>query len=884
MDEFRQFWAKARPKSAEGPRFHPIWAHGLDVAAAGEALLDAYPQYASRAAQSLNWGIGEFTAIWLHLLALHDIGKFAPQFQNKVPELYPVSVGKDEIVLGSRDLGHPAAGLALLRASFFSDETGIPAHPIFEEWKWKHAGLLFGPILGHHGRPILCPKDADAIFRPSIVARHALDFWSTIAELLPVPPITAPRPSTFHAASWSIAGLTALADWIGSNAAWFPYVDAKADLAAYWDEARERARYAMVQAGLRSARSAALMSFKTLTGIGQQPTDAQHWAEKTSLPEGPLLMIIEDVTGGGKTEAALMLAHRLISAQRATGVYLALPTMATANAMFDRLKQIVPRFFLEGGKPSLTLAHGAAAFHSGYRVPWRVGEPDPTLDSGDSARTASEWLMSESRKALLADIGVGTIDQALLAVLPARYQAVRLVGLTGKILIVDEAHAYDAYMARELDRLLAFHAAQGGSAIILSATLPKAVKRRFADAWQATLDQESNDIDGDPYPGATLVSAAGVCVAPLCARSELARTLTLTRIGDQASAVSMIIGAARKGAAVAWIRNTVDDAISGAELLRSEGIAAALFHARFAMCDRLEIEKDAIRRFGKNSEAFERQGRVLVATQVIEQSLDLDFDLIVSDLAPFDLLLQRAGRLWRHPHRRRPIAGPQMLVLSPDPDGSIAADWLGPQARGTGIVYGDHGVLWRSARVIAGQSRFKVPQDVRGAIEAVYASDDSDIPDALQRARSKALGEKMAQRAFADANLLSVEKGYVLLETAWENETRAATRLSEEVRTLRLARVAGDRLVPYAEDPDPARAWALSEVRVHARKVAGHLSPPPEFATMAQVARSGWSRFDEGVVLVVLLGNEQACEGSLIDAEGGERKVRYAKACGFQVG
>ena len=382
MDGFRQFWGKARPKSAEGPRFHPIWAHGLDVAAAGEALLDACPQPACRAAQSLNWSIAEFAAVWLHLLALHDIGKFAPQFQNKVPALYPALLGGDEEALRRDDPGHPAAGLALLRASFCSDETGVPSRPVLRDWPWNWARLLFGPILGHHGRPVLCPDDAKAIFRPLITAESALAYWHTIAKLLPMPAVTAPRPSSFHAASWSIAGLTALADWIGSNAVWFPYIDANSDVAAYWDATRERARYAVTQAGLRSTRCAALMSFKTLTGIEQRPTDAQQWAVETSLPESPLLIIIEDVTGGGKTEAALMLAHRLMSAARATGVYFALPTMATANAMFDRLKQIVPRFFLEGESPSLTLAHGAAAFHSGYRAPWRVGSPDPTLDSG----------------------------------------------------------------------------------------------------------------------------------------------------------------------------------------------------------------------------------------------------------------------------------------------------------------------------------------------------------------------------------------------------------------------------------------------------------------------------------------------------------------------
>jgi CRISPR-associated endonuclease/helicase Cas3 len=211
-----------------------------------------------------------------------------------------------------------------------------------------------------------------------------------------------------------------------------------------------------------------------------------------------------------------------------------------------------------------------------------------------------------------------------------------------------------------------------------------------------------------------LLGPAGNETHTITMATDLRRCVVVERVTSMNAAVEAITIAAAAGAAVAWIRNTVDDAIEAAELLRARGLNPLLFHARFAMGDRLTVEQEVLRLFGPYSTASERTGRVLVATQVVEQSLDLDFDLLVSDLAPADLIIQRAGRLWRHPWRgARPVPGPRLLLLSPEPVADPPTDWLG-DAR-TRYVYDNPAILWRSARALLSAGRIISP-DGRGRL------------------------------------------------------------------------------------------------------------------------------------------------------------------------
>lgn len=872
--------------------------HSLDVAAVGRALAGVRPRVFATMADRLGWTSEDLRELWTFLLGLHDIGKFSLQFQAKAPHAWPAeTLGPyDQAHIPGGDPGHSAAGVALL----FARRARGPdrARPHLEAWLpgWEDAtrSILLAPILAHHGRPAAEPrKPLRDIFSP-LAEAAALSFADAVRELLRPPTLREPGATGLRRATWPLAGLTVIADWVGSNTAWFPYRANDRRLESYWIEvALPCAREALAAAGLAPSPPSRAMGFRALTGIEREPSPVQAWAEAVALPSGPLLVLIEDMTGGGKTEAALVLAHRLMAAGRADGIYFALPTMATANAMFDRIREAAPRLYSHGAKPSLTLAHGRADLHPAFR-PTVVAAAEAPPENGpaaedegaDAAVAAPEWLLSETRKALLADLGVGTVDQALLAVLPVRYQALRLAGLAEKVLIVDEAHAYDTYVSAELERLVAFQAMLGGSTIVLSATLPKGHKEKLAAAWSKGARAASPAFAGDAYPSVTLLAPGTAAVAQKQdPREELRRTLRVTRVSDAEAAVARIAEAARTGAAVAWVRNTVDDVIAGAEALGRAGIDAQVFHARFAMGDRLAIERDVVCRFGRKGGGEQRRGRVLVGSQVIESSLDIDLDLMISDLAPVDLLLQRAGRLWRHPGRHRPVGGPEMVVVSPDPNGEVSANWFADAFPRATKVYPHPLILWRSARELFRRGAVRIPEEVRSLIEAVYGPGlHEGAPEALTRGSNEAEGEASGRRAFAEHNLLRIEDGYAPEGRAWSNEGDVATRLGEEMRRVRLARIEAGGLRPWRDGPDLKVAWALSEVTVREKKLRGAREPTPALAAACHAARASWGRFEEDVILLPLeLGADGAWTGTLF-GEKGRVEVLYTTEKGLRLG
>lgn len=289
----------------------------------------------------------------------------------------------------------------------------------------------------------------------------------------------------FIRASWLVAGLAVAADWLGSNQQWFPYWDGvPLSCESYWhDFALDRANTALRESGLAPVTPASFHRITELFDSILEPTPLQQLAESMRLAQGPQLIVIEEITGGGKTEAALMLAARLLAAGAADGIYLALPTMATADAMHSRVERMYQKFFANGANASLVLAHSTAAFSVDleYANKTDAGYGSKEHDSASGHCTA--WLADSRKKALLAHVGVGTIDQALLGILAAKHQSLRLWGLLGKVLIADEVHACDAYVTGLLKTLLKFHAAFGGSAILLSATLPQSQRAGLVAAF-----------------------------------------------------------------------------------------------------------------------------------------------------------------------------------------------------------------------------------------------------------------------------------------------------------------------------------------------------------------------------------------------------------------
>ena len=395
----------------------------------------------------------------------------------------------------------------------------------------------------------------------------------------------------------------------------------------------------------------------------------------------------------------------------------------------------------------------------------------------------------------------------------------------------------------------------------------------------------------------TVCAAGGAVSRKVAGRSGLARTLPVRFLRSSDEALDQIENEARAGKAVLYVRNTVDDALDAHAALAARGIEPDLFHARFALVDRLSIEKRIVGRFGKAGTPGEREGRVLVATQVVEQSLDLDFDALVTDLAPIDLLIQRAGRLWRHERKER-SGRPELLVVGPEPVDDADEEWFGRTFPRAKYVYRDHARLWLTARTLEETRAVESPSGLRALIESVYADDaDAQLPDALQGNFFDALGRAGAEQGIANTNLLDFSKGYVRDGGAWDSDVRTPTRLNDDPQvTLRLACIRDERIVPYAHDAaahEAWRSWRLSEVNVASRRVGGEAFPP-ERADDAQAARADWTRFDADKILVVL-ERPDAAEGTMFGAavagdesgntvrvprQRGDEPAELARACG----
>ena len=885
-----EFWGKAQPQDADrGPRHHPLAFHCLDVAAVGRAVLMRHGALHRHFASLLRLSPDDTDGLLTYLLCLHDIGKFAKKFQAKAPEHFPKCFNENHPERIPTKYDHGAGGLRLFESC---PEALVPGgRSRLRSWR-----PLISATTGHHGAPpSLNPlvRETAATLRPDFGGQGinaAGEFAAAARDVLPWPSrIPDEALSNTKPVSFALAGLAVLADWVGSKQTWFPYrrLDDFADLHSYWRCACECAERAVEEADIPPTPAAASVAPSALIGAGAKPTPMQEWARSVELPDGPALFVVEDETGSGKTEAAMMLAHRLMAAGRADGLYVALPTMATANAMFDRLADALGSLFAAGKKPSMALAHGSRELHPRFRaamparhVPERP-YPGGTADAADTTASSAcaEWIADDRRKAFLADAGAGTIDQALLSVLPSRHQSLRLLGLMRRVLILDEVHAYDAYMQREMETLLTFQAGLGGSAILLSATLPSDMRSRLTDAFATGLGCSATTHEGDDdacYPLATARAADRTVSTRVHVRGGGGRSLPVRTLRSPDDALAELKNAAQNGKAALYIRNTVDDALEAYDELVKRGLDVDLFHARFALVDRLDIEQRVVQTFGKHSTPDQRQGKVLVATQIVEQSLDLDFDVLVTDLAPIDLIIQRAGRLWRHQRQERK-GQPELVVVGPEPVSSAESDWFSKAFRRAAMVYANHAHLWLTAKVLEEKGKIDSPAGLRSLIEAVYGTDaECGLPKDLRASFNEGQGKDWAERGIANTATLKFSTGYLWDGGAWENDVKAVTRLDDDPSVvLRLGRLSGERVEAYGRkgDSEDWAAWRLSEVRVP-KRLASAEDASSSHANVIQATKASWTRFDQDSVLVALKEDaERRLVGAAMKGDGGSKRV-----------
>ena len=815
MEGYYRYWGKAGEAGV-----HLLPYHLLDVAAVLRTVLEERAVLRNRVVALCGCAGDAGIALLTLYAALHDVGKFAADFQEKCPEARAAlgaPVWKECVVEP-----HTCTGMWLYRKKLWPVlERGIPAFEDAEDVLLP----LAGAALGHHGRPV-SSGGTGKLF--SFSSGDAVACARDVAALLLPSDIVLPEEeSSFCVLSWFFAGLMVFADWVGSNSLWFPPCREQIPLQQYWSErALPQALQAVRETGALAAETGPGRDFASLFPMlpsGATPTPLQIYAlEEAVRRDGPQLHIFEDLTGGGKTEAAVACVHALLRRGEYDGFYVALPTTATANAMYERLGESYRRLFAEDSRPSLMLAHGTRHLHEGFLHAVAASGGDIAGDGDSQGRESSvlcaAWLADSRKKALLSPCGAGTIDQAILATLPAKHQCLRLFGLAGHVLVVDEVHSYDVYLTELLCSLLRIHAALGGSTILLSATLTHALRRRLMEAFADGADYAAPEPREEHFPLATSLDADGLREVRLETPRSLEVAVDMT--SDEDAVFAALLDVREQGGCACWIANTVDQAIARYVRLRTEyGVPEQdilLFHARFAMRERLAAEKEVLHRFGKHSTPEMRAGKLLISTQVVEQSLDLDFDFLASDLAPMDLIIQRAGRCWRHT-RPRPsgVASGRMLVLSPEPLEDAGADWYGSVLGNARCVYRRQAVLWRTARKLASCGALRLPAEARELIEDAYAT-AGDTPEAVLIADGKAEGEEAARRCLGKFNALRWEEGYspLALQREWVEDERAMTRVCEdESLTYRLVVWDGERVRLWAEEENPLRACHLSEVR-----------------------------------------------------------------------
>ncbi|MGK2941308.1 MAG: CRISPR-associated helicase/endonuclease Cas3 [Immundisolibacter sp.] len=718
------YWGKADPAYPGEPKWHPLAYHCLDVAAVACAWWESCASLRGNFAMAFPAEPDkERLRAWvLFFVALHDLGKFDLRFQLKALDALAAAGRKltrgedhDISLKEIADFDHGHAGIAWARREY---PTWL-AHTDGDLTSWSCWEPWLAAVTGHHGD--YCPplmeglagiEADDALIghdrearQAFVVALETLFLRPAGLSLQDLPPVCSLPARAL------LAGFCASCDWLGSNVTEFDYRARDMTLQDYLDErvAHIESSHLLESYGL-FAPSKYYAGLATLLKTGESPRGVQ--TEIDGLPAVPSLTLIEAPTGSGKTEAALAYAWRLLAMGVADSIVFALPTQATANAMLKRVEAFAMQAY---GKANVVLAHGKSKLNENFQALVERGQHLTAQGREEAAVQCAAWLASSRKRVFLGQIGVCTVDQVLLSVLPVRHKFVRGFGLAKSVLIVDEVHAYDAYMHGLLGEVLKNQKACGGSAVLLSATLPARLRAKLLAAWN------SRGPDVAPYPA--LWHATGGETEPKTVmpehrppRREVGiECLRLAGAFPDDALIDRIVAAGESGALVAVVVNLVDDAQRLARLLRERTqVEVDVFHARYRFVDRQRKEAAVLLHYGRN--APRTAGRILVATQVVEQSLDLDFDWLLTQICPVDLLFQRLGRLHRHVREKRPsgFEAPRCTVLTVEGDDYGVFE----------LIYGHARVLWRTDTLLARHDTLIFPEAYRDWIEQVYQRDD----------------------------------------------------------------------------------------------------------------------------------------------------------------
>lgn len=729
----------------------PLWMHLRDTAGVMKKLVPKWVSKSVFSAAEMEYE--PFLSAAVFLAATHDIGKATSYFQSiitgacidKYADIADSGFALKKSYRAAGKTPHAHAGQWILQ----SDVTGFGVH--------ESLAMAVG---AHHGKPI----GADSVIgEPDLVRLYPMNFFGTekkdetkalwkeawkdiVDEALSLAGVqsVSDLPVLTLKAQVLLSGLLIVADWIASKTTFFPLIPLE-------EYGNERVYPERINSGWERAAFPEgwhsevewMDEEEFREQFGFSPNEVQNaMMEAVNYARDPGIFILEAQMGIGKTEAALGAAEILACKRGAGGIFYGLPTQATSNGLFGRLYQWGAKVSRETVN-AIRLAHSSADFHEEYHQLMMEGRAYVDDDGQDGGGMEVNPWFQGNKRALLADFVIGTVDQFLMASLRRKHFMLRHVGLAGKVVVIDECHAYDAYMNQYLERSLQWMAAYHVPVILLSATLPFDRRRALVECYVKAyaryhLKKRKPEItyrcpDWEKNTGYPLLTwSDGETVEQMAVEQNISDKIVRIQWADSISdMVRLLDDRLGEGGCACVIVNTVKTAQRIYEECKRgmEDVSLVLYHAQFTMPDRYKKEEVLLKKMGKDSRDRDRHRFILIGTQVLEQSLDYDADLMVTQLCPMDLLLQRIGRLHRHSKRNGREEGYTRPHILRDPQCIILREDGQAYDEGSMAVYGEY-LLMRTEQILPGE--IKIPGDISSLVQKAYdEEDDLGLSDGL---------------------------------------------------------------------------------------------------------------------------------------------------------
>lgn len=762
----------------------PLLQHLQDTADIMSCLCDEFlsPSFAKACGLEEN----EFKKLAIFLAAVHDIGKAIVVFQYKIGDKLPerkssleasginfdVSYDKEK----AKQTPHAFAGEEILNllgcpkcvSTVVGSHHGVPAESV-QDLSWPQKDIAF--YENYYGRD----KENIEVLQ---------DIWQTIFDMaldyagfLDVSEL----PDIDRSSQMLLSGLLIMADWLASNTELFPLLsveDLKPDDKLRAERAWAKLDFPQMWNPERSVISNE--DFKETFGF--EPRSVQSEVLKiVENSENPGIYIFEAPMGCGKTETSLAASEILASKCGKNGVFFGLPTQATANGIFPRILSWAEKQSTELYH-SVQLNHGSAALNSLFQNIQR-GIPQEESDSG---LIIHNWFC-DSKKACLADFVTATVDQMLMLALKRKYVMLLHLGLSEKVVVIDEVHAYDAYMSEYLEMALQWLGSYNTPVILLSATLPSARRMSLIRAYLGIKKSDDRFEKEQGYPLLTWTDGKDIRQQRL-SYDGAHKTVSVRKCADD-DVVSIAKNVTENGGCVGVIVNTVRRAQMFAELLQ-DNAKVLLYHAQFVLPDRAKKEKQLVDLVGKNSTPESRNGLVVVGTQVLEQSLDIDFDMLITDMCPMDLLLQRMGRLHRHERGVRPDTAKTPVCY-------VITDEYTNMESASRKIY-SHWLINKTADTLP--DSITLPDDISPLVQEVYSVTSDECYD-------KYINEQKKSKGRADCFRISKPKGKSIhgllskpVETGDEQLAQAAVRDGISSFDVLLMQLSADEKIHFLPD------------------------------------------------------------------------------------